>query len=177
MILSDLAIELAVSCGDITIAPFKHAQLNPASYNLTLGPDVLVLDHHGVHDIKDPPPMLRRTIDPIFGIVIRPGIGYLMHTVERVATNKYVPVIDGRSSVGRLFVGVHVTAGFGDPGYDGQWTLEVTTLCPIRLYAGLQIAQMRFHTIAGEVRQLYEGSYRHSEGPVASRAWKQFRDV
>ena len=112
----------------------------------------------------------------MFGVVLRPGNGYLLHTHERVHTNKYVPVLDGKSSVARLFVGIHVTAGFGDPGYNGQWTLEVTTVYPVRLYAGMRIAQMRFHTIVGETK-LYQGNYcgEASTGAVPSRAWKMFQ--
>lgn len=110
------------------------------------------------------------------GFVLRPEIGYLMHTAERIATKRFVPVLDGKSSLARLFVSVHETAGYGDAGFDGQYTLEVTVKHPIRLYAGMRIAQIRFHTMHGEVGKLYSGNYtgETSRGAVASRAYKQF---
>jgi dCTP deaminase len=84
-------------------------------------------------------------------------------------------VLDGKSSLGRLGVSVHATAGFGDPGFDGQWTLEVTCVLPVRLYAGMRVAQVRFHAVQGEVQQ-YAGNYvEHATGPVASRSWRQFK--
>jgi dCTP deaminase len=108
---------------------------------------------------------------------LEPNVGYLMHTIERVHTKKYVPVLDGKSSIGRLFMKVHETAGYGDAGFDGQYTLEVTVVHPLRVYPGMRIAQMRFHTILGEVQKLYAGNYtgEAAKGPVPSRAWRQFR--
>jgi dCTP deaminase len=70
---------------------------------------------------------------------------------------------------------VHATAGYGDPGFDGQYTLEVTVMHPLRVYSGMRVAQMRFHTVVGEV-DLYRGSYAGdlARGPVASTAYRQF---
>jgi dCTP deaminase len=180
-ILTDLAIRAAVDAGDIVIDPFDPEQLNPASYDLRLGTEVVVYDAAAIKDAVghfDPKrelPVLRFPIDGN-GIVFKPGIGYLLHTAERIATMKYVAVLDGKSSLGRLFVQVHATAGYADPGWDGQLTLELTTMYPIRLYAGMRIAQIRFHTMHGEVGKLYSGNYtgETSRGAVASRAWKQF---
>ena len=100
-----------------------------------------------------------------------------MHTVERIHTKKYVPVLDGKSSIGRLFMKIHETAGYGDPGFNGQYTLEVTVVHPLRVYAGMRVAQMRFHSICGEVEKPYNGNYvgDAARGPVASRAYKQFQ--
>ena len=177
MILSDLAIKRAIADGDITISPFNPDQLNPVSYDLLLGDEVLACDFDSfIDDVREGQLTRRLKIDPVLGIVLRPGVGYLMHTRERTATYKYVPIIDGKSSIGRRFVIVHATAGYGDPGFDGQWTLEVMSLCnPIRLYAGMRIAQIRFETIAGEVERTYNGNYQGSEGPVPSRSARQFQ--
>ena len=199
-ILTDLAIREAVDKGDIAIDPFDARQLNPASYDLRLGDGVAVYDawvkadwvrdatgvmrpaydeplaaKDRVLDAKDEPRIDRFQIGSD-GIVLRPDVGYLMHTAERIATKRFVPVLDGKSSLARLFVSVHETAGYGDAGYDGQYTLEVTVKHPIRLYAGMRIAQIRFHTMHGEVGKLYSGNYtgETSRGAVASRAWKQF---
>lgn len=120
------------------------------------------------------------TIDPELGWILWPGIGYLMHTVERVTTNKYIPVLDGKSSIGRLFVTAHVTAGYGDPGFDGQYTLEVVATHPVIVYPGMRFCQMRFHTTVGEVLSYgHSGHYtgQASMGPVPSMTWKQFQDM
>jgi dCTP deaminase len=111
------------------------------------------------------------------GFILMPGVGYLMHTQERISTDKYVPVLDGKSSIGRLFCFVHVTAGYGDPGFDGQYTLEVAVLQPLIVYPGMRFCQIRFHTLVGEVDSYkVKGNYKGelAEGPVPSRSWKMF---
>jgi dCTP deaminase len=178
-ILSDSAIRKAVEYGDIEIDPFDPERLNPCSYDLALGNEIVSYQSGA----GAPVPYLDARVRPGTysfkfddGMVLHPNVGYLMHTVERVATKKYVPVLDGKSSLGRLFMKIHETAGYGDPGFDGQYTLEVTVMYPLRIYPGMRIAQMRFHTIMGDVERLYDGNYKGetSRGPVASRAWKQF---
>lgn len=175
--------------GGVVIDPFVDGQVNPASYDLTLGDEVCVYERwvrcepgalmrpkHLVLDVREEPEVTRMTIGPE-GLVLEPSIGYLMHTVERVHTKRFVPVLDGKSSLGRLFMQVHATAGYGDPGFDGQYTLEVTVQHPLRVYAGMRVAQIRFHTTLGIPRQLYDGKYKGeaSRGAVPSRAWKQFK--
>lgn len=113
------------------------------------------------------------------GFVLKPWIGYLMHTAERVKTDCFVPIVDGKSSMGRLFVTAHVTAGFGDPGFDGQYTLEVVAVHPTVIYPGMRFCQMRFHTIVGDVvgykkKGNYQGDL--ADGPVPSQSWKMFRE-
>jgi dCTP deaminase len=191
-ILSGPAIEEAVGKRKIEIDPFVPANLNPASYDLTLGSKVLVYDLNPMRaagffstrviDVKEEQKTERFYIQEE-GFVIRPGIGYLMHTRERVRTDCYVPVIDGKSSLGRLFVSIHQTAGYGDAGFDGQYTLEVSTLYQVRLHAGMRIAQIRFHELSHGVGAAstaivkYAGNYvgKTARGPVASRSWKMFK--
>jgi dCTP deaminase len=195
-ILSDQEIRRAIREGDIVINPFVDDHVNPVSVDLTLGDEVLVyskwvwskdvegsvpglqlgrIPDFSVLDVREVPVTRKFSISER-GFVLMPGIGYLMHTKESVWTNKYVPVLDGKSSIGRLFMQVHFTAGFGDPGFAGQYTLEVTVVHPLRVYAGMRVAQMRFHTISGEVERPYNGNYvgDAARGPVASRAYKQF---
>ena len=177
-ILGDSEIKRAIACGDIEIDPFEPAHVNPASVDLTLGDEVVTyVGASGVVilDAKAEPLTVKRRM-PAAGFDLFPFVGYLMHTRERIFTRKYVPVLDGKSSVGRLFMSVHETAGFGDPGFDGQYTLEVTVVHPLRVYPGMQIAQMRFHTIVGEVEKPYAGNYtgEAAKGPVASRCYRQF---
>jgi dCTP deaminase len=199
-ILSDRAIVAAITQGDIEIDPFDRKQLNPASYDLTLGDEVAVydwwvyigkeleargtgdgrylrvIDANGVLDVKKEPTVTTFKIGPQ-GWVLRPGIGYLMATRERVHMKKHVGFLDGKSSIGRLFVQAHSTAGYVDPGFLGQLTMEVTVEHAIRLYAGMRIAQIRFHTMVGEPLHPYDGQYKGdtARGPVASRAWRMFR--
>ena len=109
-ILSGKEIEMATRLGEIDISPFEASQLNPASYDLTLGEGITV--YEGFDSSKE---RLLNCLDPKRdnpatsfkmgpeGYVLRPGVGYLMHTREVVGTNKYVPAIDGKSSIGRLF--------------------------------------------------------------------------
>jgi dCTP deaminase len=126
-------------------------------------------------DTKQKPRVRKWAMDPEVGWIVAPGVGYLMHTRERVTTSHYNPVIDGKSSIGRLFLQVHVTAGYGEPGFDGQWTLEVTSQFPVRIYPGMRICQMRFHTIEGLIEPYAErGHYQgeNAEGAVASRIWE-----
>jgi len=138
----------------------------------------------GVLDAKEIPSTIDYEINPDKGWLLKPGIGYLMHTKERVRTMKYNPILDGKSSIGRLFIQVHATAGYGDPGFDGQYTLEVIVQHPVRVYPGMRICQIRFQTLftdgpeEGPMRT-YDaiGNYtaEKARGPVASQAYKQFR--
>jgi dCTP deaminase len=175
MILSGPEIRKQLVEGRILIESFDDAQVNPASYDLRLGRSVVMYEISG-------PPWLdcaRAQATTQFEIsddfVLFPGRLYLMHTVERVRTDHFVPIVDGKSSIGRLGVFVHVTAGYGDPGFDGQYTLEVLATYPTVVYAGMRFAQIRFHTIQGDV-ELYDGNYceEYSRGPQPSRVWKQF---
>jgi dCTP deaminase len=190
-------ITAALQRGDIEIDPYDASQVNPASYDLRLGDGVAVYndwvytveeamspscggrlsayDHKTPLSVKVEPRVTRYVIGED-GFILKPGIGYLMHTLERVHTEKYVPVLDGKSSIGRLFIQVHATAGYGDAGFDGQYTLEVLVAHPVRVYAGMRVAQIRFHTMQGKVR-LYHGNYtgEAARGAVPSRAWRQFR--
>jgi dCTP deaminase len=110
------------------------------------------------------------------GWVLMPGVLYLMHTRETIGSSKYVGVADGKSSLARLGIVCHQTAGYVDPGFVGQITLEVTVVHPVRVYAGMLFCQVRFHEVSGECVQ-YEGNYvgEHSRGPVASRSFRQFK--
>ncbi len=184
-ILSGNAIHDAVATGAIAIDPYDPRHANPASYDLTLGTGVVVYDLEVYKPLGQPlrplpldakaEPRTRSYAINDAGWVLHPGQLYLMHTVERVATTRYVPVLDGKSSIGRLGICVHLTAGYGDPGVDGQYTLEVTAVHPVRVYAGMRFAQIRFHTLVGD-GPLYRGQYagETARGAVPSRSWRQF---
>lgn len=158
-ILSGLEIRKRYVEGSIRIDPFDPAMLNPASVDLTLGGGVFTYadglvaldprEDHGGH---------RQEYKLGEEVFLAPGRLYLMHTAERVWAQDLVPVLDGKSSLGRLGISVHQTAGYGDPGFDGQYTLEVTCVLRARLIVGMRVAQMRFHTLVGEVVP-YAGKY------------------
>jgi dCTP deaminase len=132
-----------------------------------------------VQDIKKPARMHTFKMDKETGWVLKPGILYLMHTLESVCTERFVPVLDGKSSIGRLGITIHLTAGFGDPGYDGQYTLEVATVHCIRVYPGMRFCQMRFHHLDGRVLSYKDTGHYHdhkAKGPVGSLAHTQFEE-
>lgn len=109
---------------------------------------------------------------PEEGLVLWPGVLYIGRTIERTATDKFIPMINGRSSVGRLGICVHITAGFGDIGFDGTWTLEITVAEPVRVYPSTEIAQVCFFKPAGRVKKLYKGRYQNQIDATASRFYK-----
>jgi dCTP deaminase len=168
--------------GEIDVDPWDPARVNPNSYNLRLGPDLvaygLSAEGSGFRgaapemDLRAPPPPGRALQIPESGLVLLPGVLYLGHTVERTrAGYPWVPLLEGRSSVGRRGLSVHVSAGFGDVGFDGQWTLELTAVLPVRVYAGCEVAQVYFVRVEGEA-DLYSGRYQGQAGPAPARDWE-----
>ncbi len=152
--------EIANRLGDdIVIDPYKPERLNPNSYNLTLHDELMVYEEVVLDMAKAN--RVRRIEIPKEGLVLSPNQLYLGRTVERTATHNLVPQIEGRSSVGRLGLFVHVTAGFGDVGFTGYWTLEMFAVQPVRIYAGVPICQIFYHEIAGEVTE-YCSKYQHN---------------
>lgn len=171
MILSGLAIKERLG-NDIVISDFSEDRLNPNSYNVRLHNEYAVYKDD-VLDMKQPCEIEVRTI-PEDGLVLQPGELYLMRTVEYTETKNLVPMLEGRSSVGRLGICIHVTAGFGDNGFKGYWTLEVTCTKPVRIYAGVEIGQVYFHTIEGEQTLYSSGKYQNNTGIQPSLIYKDF---
>lgn len=193
MILSGPEIIASVKDGTIEIHPFEVDNVNPASIDLRLGPRVACYKRwvfegtdgvvssgtNWVIDIKNPDhfDITEFEFNADSGVLLRPGVLYLMHTVETVHTKSLVPVLDGKSSIGRLGIVVHLTAGFGDPGFDGQYTLEVSVAHPVRVYAGMRFCQMRFHKLCGQPRNYQESGHyvgANAAGPVPSKVYEQF---
>jgi dCTP deaminase len=124
-----------------------------------------------------------RRIDPEEGWVLLPGELYLGATVEWTSSGPYLPVLDGTSGAGRLGISVHQTAGLGDVGFEGHWTLELTVIRPVFVFGGEPLAQLRFFRVQGQVRTPYREksgvSYADARdaGPVprASRMWRKRR--
>jgi dCTP deaminase len=159
MILSGHEI-LAQRGTNIVIEPFDPARLNPNSYNLALHDELLVYDEV-VLDMRKANRYRRLKIPPE-GLLLNPSQLYLGRTVERTETHNLVPMIEGRSSVGRLGLFVHVTAGFGDVGFCGHWTLEMFAVQPVRIYAGVEICQIIYHDIRGSFTPYNSSKYQHN---------------
>lgn len=171
MILS--GIEIKKQLGEnIRITPFSDDQLNPNSYNLTLHNEVLVYDNN-ILDMKKEN-TASTIIIPEEGMLLDPGKLYLGRTIEYTETEKYVPMLEGRSSIGRLGLFVHITAGFGDVGFSGFWTLEMFCVQPIRIYPGVQICQIFYHSIEGDYELYASGKYQKNKGIQPSLLYKDF---
>jgi dCTP deaminase len=126
-----------------------------------------------VLDMKKDNPTREFEIPPE-GLILLPGHLYLGATIEEVEAKGFAPLIDGRSSVGRLGMEIHISAGFFDDGFRGTATLEITVKRPLRVYAGVRVCQISFHRVEGE-RQPYVGKYTGQKKPKASGLWKDFQ--
>ncbi len=156
---------------NIEIDPFDPARLNPNSYNLTLHDEVVTYEEL-VLDMRRPN-RTRRQFIPAEGLVLNPNQLYLGRTHERTATHNLVPMIEGRSSIGRLGLFVHVTAGFGDVGFCGYWTLEMFAIQPVRIYPGVPICQIFYHQIDGAITEYASNKYQHNTDIQPSLLYKE----
>lgn len=156
---------------NIKIDPFDPERLNPNSYNLSLHNELLTYEEV-VLDMRQPNRVRRLTI-PDSGLVLSPNQLYLARTIERTETHGFVPMIEGRSSIGRLGLFVHVTAGFGDVGFCGYWTLEMFAVQPVRIYPGVQICQIIYHQVEGDIREYQSDKYQHNQDIQPSLMFKE----
>lgn len=153
MILSDKTIKKRVKTGEIVIDPFLEECLQPASYDLHLDNKVLIFDKekYGLIDVKKPSDALMKLIDiEDDGYIIHPGDFVLANVKEITGVdNKHVGRLEGKSSLGRLGLVIHVTAGFLDAGNKLRLTLEMVNLSgiPIKVYKGMKIAQIAFEEL------------------------------
>ena len=171
MILTGSAIKKECGKGNIVIDPFREEQLNPNSYNLRLHNELLVYEEI-VLDMHRPNRFRRYTI-PEEGFVLQPHQLYLARTIERTETYNHVPMLEGRSSIGRLGLFVHVTAGFGDVGFKGYWTLEMFEVQPVRIYAGVEVCQIFYHTIEGDITEYKSEKYQNNQDIQPSMMFKE----
>ena len=174
MILSGLEIAKNVKQGNIYIDDFTQDRVNPNSYNLRLHNQLVVYTDH-VLDMKKQL-NTETIIIPEDGLVLSPGKLYLGRTYERTFTDKFVPMLEGRSSVGRLGLYIHVTAGFGDIGFNGYWTLEIQCVQPVKIYPMVEICQIYYHTIQGDYQEYNSGKYQNNEGIQPSLFYKDFEN-
>ncbi len=112
---------------------------------------------------------------PEDGYVLRPGQLYLGRSLEYTETHGFVPILQGRSSVGRLGVTVHITAGFGDVGFCGYWTMQLTCVKPVRIYPGMKICQIYYQTILGDYEEYDSQKYQNNSSIQASRLYEELK--
>jgi dCTP deaminase len=156
---------------NIIIEPFREDHLNPNSYNLTLHNELMTYEEVVLDMCK--PNRVRRITIPPEGLILGPSQLYLGRTVERTETHNLVPMIEGRSSIGRLGLFVHVTAGFGDVGFCGYWTLEMFAVQPVRIYPNVQICQIFYHQIDGDVTEYQSNKYQDNHDIQPSLLFKE----
>lgn len=173
-ILTGNEIRVQQQIGGLYIEDFSEERLNPNSYNLRLAPELLVYTEAVLDPKQDN--RTREIIIPEDGYVLKPGRLYLARTMEWTESRDFVPKLEGRSSIGRLGLAIHITAGFGDVGFAGNWTLELECVQPVKIYPGMEICQISYHTVSGEVMDRYHGKYQGSTDVMASRIWREMQD-
>lgn len=156
---------------DLCIKPFNEAQINPNSYNLGLHDELLVYEEV-VLDAASPN-RYRRIEIPSEGLTLQPNMLYLGRTVEYTETHGFVPMIQGRSSCGRLGLFINPGGSFGDCGYCGTWTLEIHCVQPVRIYPGMQIAQIYYFPVQGTSSDYCSDKYQHSRDIQPSLMYRE----
>lgn len=175
MILSDSKILEAIAKGDIVIEPYDRDCLGSNSYDVHLGRHLAVYVDAVLDARKHN--QIRHFEIPEEGFVLQPGTLYLGVTEEYTETHDCVPFLEGKSSVGRLGIDIHATAGKGDVGFCNTWTLEISVSMPVRVYAGMPIGQLIYFAVDGEVVNTYnnKASAKYNARtvkPVESMMWK-----
>ena len=171
MILSGLEIKKHLG-KSIVIDPFDENRLNPNSYNLRLD-NKLFIYNSAVLDMKKRHDVTEVEI-PDSGYKLKPNVLYLGKTVEKTKTDNLVPMLEGRSSVGRLGIGIHLTAGFGDIGFDGYWTLEIFCIQPVIIYPFVEICQIYYHTTNEYFETYKSGKYQNNTNIQQSKMYQDF---
>lgn len=160
--------------GNIEITPFNLENLNANSYDVTLYPELKVYLHDTINP-KDPDTLVTRTIKiSEDGFLLEKGQCYLARTNEYTYTHNYVPILQGKSSTGRIFLSVHQTAGYGDIGFRGYWTLNLLPHKTVRIFPYMKIGQLEYHTIEGDIGTRYHGKYQNSDEIEASKINQDF---
>ena len=187
MILSDKSIKAKVKTGEIVIEPFEERCLQSASYDLHLDKDFLVFnrENHSLIDVKEPVDELMKKIvvSEEQGIIIHPG-DFILANVKEITgvDDKHVGRLEGKSSLARMGLIIHTTAGFLDPGNKLRMTLELANVSPlpIRIYPGMKIAQIAFESLDTECERPYgskglKSKYAGDLKVKGSQMWKNFK--
>jgi dCTP deaminase len=186
MIFSDRSIHQAIESGAIQIDPFEPEFVQPSSVDLRVGNGFRVFVNHRYSQIdpRDPQPDLTVLVEvgPDDPFMLHPGEFVLGSTLERVKLgHDVVARLEGKSSLGRLGLLIHSTAGFVDPGFEGHLTLELSNVAtlPIAIYPGMKIGQISFYQMTTEAEVPYGApelgsKYQGQTGPTASRSHRDF---
>lgn len=172
MILTGKQIQKSVGCGEIVIDPFDERQISPNSYDFRLGDKCLVYKNVELDSAKDNE-VMQITI-PDDGLLLDPYKVYLINTFETMGSNTFVPVIRGRSSIGRLGIFIDITADLIDLGSINKWTLQLHSVMPVKIYKRMLIGQVTFWVTKGD-KVLYNGKYKNHDSPVKSFSHKDFK--
>ena len=175
MILSDKRILEEIAAGTIKIEPFDRQSLGSNSYDVRLG-KFLATYKDDILDAKKHNEIIHFEI-PEEGFILLPGVLYLGVTQEYTETHTHIPFLEGKSSTGRLGIDIHATAGKGDVGFCGNWTLEISCKLKVKVYAGMPIGQLIYFPVDGEVDVKYnakkDAKYSGQPNrPVESMMWK-----
>lgn len=154
----------------IHISPFNADMVGPNSVDVHLWEKIIEVvenDNFETVDVDKPQRTVGVHRNGDGSYILHPGRLYLGSTVEEIGSDHFVPMLEGRSSIGRMGLFVHITAGFGDIGFKKQWTLELTPVLPMRIYPGMRIAQVFFHQASSRTK-LYDGRYKDQSDPTPS---------
>lgn len=178
MILSDKRILAEMEAGNIVVEPFRPECLGTNSYDVHLSKHLAIytareLDakkHNEIHNFEIPEE----------GFVLQPGELYLGATEEYTETHAHVPFLEGKSSIGRLGIDIHATAGKGDVGFCNYWTLEISCIKPVRVYAGMPVGQLIYFAVEGDIQHFYNKKpsakyIQKTPKPMESMMWKNFK--
>lgn len=183
VVLSDRSIREQLAAGRLKIEPFDEALIQPSSIDVRVAREFRVFHNNRQPfiDVRKPSADLTDVVsvadDEPF--ILHPGEFVLGSTLERVTIpDDLVARLEGKSSLGRLGLLIHSTAGYIDPGWDGMITLELSNVArlPITIYPGMPIGQISFLTLTTPVDTPYRGKYLGQEGPTASEYYKNFPD-
>ena len=175
MILTDTQILKSIEKGEIVIEPYAADCLGTNSYDVHLSKHLAVYSKYELDAKKHN--TVTEIVIPDGGFVIQPGTLYLGVTEEYTETHNSVPFLEGKSSVGRLGIDIHATAGKGDVGFCNTWTLEISCVQPVRIYAGMPIGQLIYFMVDGEIKNYYNKKANAKYNtktikPVESMMWK-----
>lgn len=173
MILTGKEIEKQVKKRNIIIEPFKPKNITTNSYDLTLGDSYIVYTGKILDPAKENEYKIKKI--PKTGIILKRGDFILGHSKETIGSTKFVPIIHAKSGIARLGLFVHITADLIDIGSIGNTTFQLYATKKIKLYPGMQIAQVSFWATKGKII-LYKGKYQNSIGPKASQIHKDFKE-
>lgn len=160
---------------DIVVKPFNINNVNANSIDLTLNPNMYFYTEHQLDAKLDNP--IQHIVIPEEGYVLMPNMLYIARTNEHTETLNHVPMLADKSSLARLGLSTHFNAGFGDNGFRGTWTLEMTVIHPLRIYPNMKICQIYYQTVPKEYTatphkdNLYQGKYQDQVHATTSRSW------